>query len=427
MIWVLRPALLLLMLVAPPVLAVDRSAPITGLALSRDVATYDRFGIKQTGGPGNLATIRWVARKLQVAGYEVTVSRFDQPTYRIAQSKVTVGGRAIPAFPLFPPRFTSVQGVAGALISWDGTTPLPDARGKIALLILPDQRHSSVKLSLKGIDLAGAARAGIIGVVAVTRGPTGDLIALNADGGGALQPIPILLVAGREAAALAGAAGRGDRASLIDQGRRLPAGGARNIIAQRVRGPNWIVLSTPLSGWFHATAERGPGVAIFLALAERIARANPCDSIALVATSGHESGYGGMAAAIDAGLLPPPHATRLWVHLGAGLAAFDASGTAAETARYMLATPDAIEPTRAAFAGVAGYDKPFKVDRTSALGETEVVIARGYPRVVGGLSAHLYHHSRNDRADRTSGALILPVAQGFDRLIFLAMDRTSCR
>ena len=210
------------------------------------------------------------------------------------------------------------------------------------------------------------------------------------------------------------------------KGRRLAPGGARNVIARLERGPRWIVLSTPLSGWFNAAAERGPGVAIFLALAGRIAHANPCDSIALVATSGHESGYGGMAAAIDDGLLPPPDATRLWVHLGAGLAAFDASGRQADTARYMLATPDAIDATRSAFAGVAGYSKPVTVDRHSAVGETEVIIDRGYARVVGGLSAHYYHHSRRDRADRTSGALILPVAEGFDRLVFSELDRSAC-
>lgn len=410
----------------------DRTSPITAAELERDVAAYDRFGIKQTGGPGNLATVRWAARRLAALGYDVSVRSFDQPSFRIDHASVMVGRRMMAAFPLFPPHFTGRSGIAGPLFLWDGRAPPSDAAGKIALLLLPEQRHSSTKISFKGIDLAAAARTGMIGLVAVTRGPTGDLIALNADSHDALPPIPVLLVAGREAEPLQAAAQRGERTTLLLRGRKVPTGQAKNVVAQRVRGPKWIVISTPLSGWFHATAERGPGVAIFLALADRLARAAPCDSIALVATSGHESGYGGMAAAIDAGLLPRPAATRLWVHLGAGLAAVGAPAPGekagpAETVRYMLATPAAIDATRAAFTGVAGYDKPYPVDRSSALGETEVVIGRGYPRVVGGLSAHLYHHSRRDRTDRTSGALILPVAQGFERLVNAEADRTSCR
>ena len=422
-----RSVILLLAVMESVTFAAELTPSPSAAMLSRDIAIFDRQGVKQTGSPGNLATINWVTKRLKRQGYAVTDPPFDQPTYRVERTAITFDNRTVEAFPLFPPQFTGGSGIIGSLVTWDGKIVPTDAAGKIALLLLPDQRHSSVKLSFKRVDLAAATRAGFAGIVAVTRGPTGDLIALNADGESTLPQIPILLAAGRDGAVLQDAAAHGSRAKLVIKGWRLPQGRARNVVARLVRGPRWIVISTPLSGWFHATAERGPGVTIFLAMAERIAKANPCDSIALVATSGHESGYGGMAAAIDAGLVPKPEETRLWVHLGAGLAAYDARGADAEPARYMLATAAAIDATRAAFAGVAGYDKPYAVDSHSALGETEVVIARGYSRVVGGLSAHLYHHSRNDRANRTSGALILPVAQGFDRLIFSAMDQTSCR
>ncbi len=407
--------------------AAQSPAPITAEELSHDVAAYDAFGIKQTGGPGNMAVADWVARRLRASGYNVAQRPFDHATYQITDSRVVIDGQSIDSFPLHPPTFTNWTNVIGPLVGWDGRADPQDAQGKVALVLLPNQRHSSVKYSLKDIDLASAAKAGFVGVVAVTRGPTGDLIALNADGERNIPPIPVVLVAGRVAAMLQDAASRGSSAGIIVAGRVLPVGSARNVIAQRVRGPNWIVISTPLSGWFHATAERGPGIATFLALADRIARSASCDSVALVATSGHESGYGGMAAAIDTGWLPRPEATRLWVHLGAGLAAFDASGTIAEPARYMLAMPAAIDAARSALFGVAGYDSPHPVDRTTALGETEIVIARGYPRVVGSVSAHLYHHSRRDRTDRTSGELIQPVAQGFERMILAEMGQTICR
>jgi hypothetical protein len=296
----------------------------------------------------------------------------------------------------------------------------------VLLLLLKEQRHSSVRLSLKGVALDAAQRAGAAAIVIATRGPTGDLIALNADADQPLPPLPIVLVAGRDAARLQAQAAAATPARLRIAGAALPPGGARNIIARRERGPHWIVISTPVSGWFHATAERGPGVAIFLALAARLAAAAPCDSIALIATSGHETGYGGMAAALDAGLLPPPAATRAWVHLGAGLAAYDQDRRGAEPARYLLATSTLADAARNAFAGVAGYATPYPLDRQTALGETEVVVARGYPNVVGAVSAHAYHHSRNDRSDRTSGELIAPVAAGFDRLVNGAITPGTC-
>ena len=400
--------------------------PLSAPALDSDIRAYDALGVKQTGSSGNLATLRWLRNRLTPLGYAVEISAFAQPTYRIQSARVTVGGAVIDAFPLSPPRFTGAGGVNGPLVAWDGRSSPAGAAGAAALLVLPQQRHSSVKLSLQSVDFTAAQRAGVAAIIIVTRGPTGDLIALNADAEVPLPPLPFVLVAGREAERLQASAAQHQPVRVQVSGEALPAGRARNLIARRVRGPNWTIISTPVSGWFHAAAERGPGVAIFLGLAARLAAAAPCDSIALHATSGHEAGYGGMAAAIDAGQLPPPAAVRQWVHLGAGLAAFDLSGRNPEPARYVLATAPMAAAARAAFAGVPGYQVPYVVDRTNAVGESEIVIARGYTHVVGAVSAHAYHHSPNDRSDRTSGALTAPVAAAFDQLVKGAIAPGTC-
>jgi hypothetical protein len=413
--------------IALPLAIAASPAPLTPDQLAHDIARFDSFGIKQTGSRGNLATLAWIDQRLRGLGYMVETQAFAQPTWRMAAASVDVGSRRVEAFPLSPPRFTPPSGVTGPLRNWDGQTPPHDSAGAVLLLLLKDQRHSSARLSLKGVALDAAQRAGAAAIVIATRGPTGDLIALNADADQPLPPLPIVLVAGREAAHLQAQAAAATPVRLRIAGAALPPGQARNVIARRVRGANWIVISTPVSGWFHATAERGPGVAIFLALAARLAAAAPCDSIALIATSGHETGYGGMAAALDAGLLPPPATTRAWIHLGAGLAAYDQERRGPEPTRYLLATPPLANVSRRAFAGVAGYEAPYPLDRQTALGETEVVVARGYPNVVGAVSAHAFHHSRNDRRDRTSGALLVPVAAGFDRLLQAELAPGTCR
>lgn len=390
-----------------------------GESLQRDVATYDSFGDKLTGGPGNGRTLRWMADRLSSSGYRVTTPSFDQQTFRIVRADLTIGRRVVPGFPLFPPQPTAAV-ADGPLVAWDGRTADPALRGAVALLTLADQRHSSAALSFRGMDLAQARRSGARAVVAVTRGPTGELTALNADPGLPQPGIPVLLVAGREAAALALDAGQRAPAKVtIDVTRR--AAKPRNLVAVRRAGPRWIVLSTPVSGWFAAAAERGPGVAILLRLAADMRSLAPCDSVAIVATSGHELGYGGIRALLDGGTLPPPDATSVWIHLGAGLAAWgDEARTRPEALRYLLVTQPVERAAAEAFAGQQGYSRPVAVDRGSAIGEAEAIVGRGYVRVAAGVSAHLYHHSRLDRADRTDGSLILPVADGFASLVRLS-------
>ena len=82
------------------------------------------------------------------------------------------------------------------------------------------------------------------------------------------------------------------------------------------------MISTPYSAWFKAGGERGPGVALFLALARWAAKHPTEDSYLFVASSGHELGGAGIKSFMDK-YAPPPDQVTCWLHLGASISAYD--------------------------------------------------------------------------------------------------------
>jgi hypothetical protein len=80
------------------------------------------------------------------------------------------------------------------------------------------------------------------------------------------------------------------------------------------------VISTPSSGWFHCAGERGPGIAIWLALARWSSHRESTVRYTFVASSGHEIGEQGMRSFL-ASQAPRPSEVDIWLHLGASIAA----------------------------------------------------------------------------------------------------------
>ena len=286
--------------------------PLSGAALYADVLAYVALGEHRTGTPGDDATTVWMERALKAAGYAVERQGFDYPVFDLVRSDMSLGGRTIEGFPYWTPGTTPAAGVSGPLSLGGGP-------GTIMLVDLP--MGSGVGLDApppKPILDAVAARPAA--VVAITESALGVMSALNRNPKAPPWPVPILLVAGAEAAALKAAATAGETATVRLVGTTTTRK-AENVIGRRARPGKHVVVSTPKSGWLRCAGERGSGIAIWLGLARWLA-ATSDHNLTVVAASGHEfDGYGGDQ--FTEHLAPKPAETKLWVAIGANVAVYD--------------------------------------------------------------------------------------------------------
>lgn len=392
--------------------------PLAGAALYADVKTYAGLGEHRTGTPGDAATTEWLAKALTGAGYTVERQGFDYPVFELARAEVTLGGRTLEGFPYWTPGTSPPGGVSGAL-------SLSGGSGKIALVVLPPGTGGGLDAPPPG-QITDAVKSGAAAVVAVTDNPLGEMSVLNRNPKAAPWPVPVLLVAGREAAALKAAAG--ETATVRVEGRTVNRT-AYNVIGRRARAGKHLVVSTPKSGWLTCAGERGAGVAIWLGLARWLAAATD-HNLTVVAASGHEfDGYG--AHRFIETLAPRPAETKLWLAIGANVAAYDFALQDGRIARQpgpqagrILACSETLMPLAArAFAGQPGYATPLDVDNRKPPGELAAFQARGYSPLIGLVALHPLHHTRRDLPDVTDGAMLEPVARGLQAILQQACVR----
>ena len=195
-------------------------------------------------------------------------------------------------------------------------------------------------------------------------------------------------------------------------------------LATEGSGRKWVVLTTPYSGWFHSAAERGPGIAIFLRLADWLYRHDRRHNLLIAATSGHEFENSG-ARLLLSEMAPRPEDTKLWLHLGAGLAAWDHHATEnglkqagrPDGFRRIMASPDFAKLGQPHFSGQDGFDPVLIAGSEEAHGELREVLGAGYSSVIGGFGGHQYHHTPQDHPHMTDESLLQPVADAFERTL----------
>ena len=103
-----------------------------------------------------------------------------------------------------------------------------------------------------------------------------------------MTALPAVIVAGDVGSSLRAMAGNSGGDVLLRLCGRLEDNvSAYNVMGRIERGPRWIVVSTPYSGWFTCGGERGAGIAIWRALARWAGGAESKDSFLFVANSGH--------------------------------------------------------------------------------------------------------------------------------------------
>lgn len=401
----------------------SRNDPFSEEALYAHVLAYDALGEHRSGSPGDLATADWNAAWLESLGFAVERQSFEVAGFRPGEAHVGLpDGTRIAAHPQWP--VTPTKGIAAGSALYRAGDRTDGLAGKIAVVDFPFMRPSALLHPDHIGPIRDALGAGAAAIVGIPRNPSGDVVLLNAPLDLPAFPAPVALVAPRDAAPLVEAARAGSEVSLVLDGEHLRPAAASNVLGRLDRGGKYVCISTPQSGWFHCAGERGPGIAIWRALAILAARRWTRCSFFFAANSGHEFDFHGSHLLLEE-RAPKPAEVRLWVHLGAGLAARDWHEIwarpapllmplpSADPQRYLMATPDILPVVKTCFDGVPGLEETYPATPATAQGELKEYAQAGYAPLFGGFGSHRFHHAPSDRADKTSGAILRPAALAF--------------
>ncbi|MBU0823830.1 MAG: hypothetical protein KKA44_03455 [Alphaproteobacteria bacterium] len=388
--------------------------------LFADVKSYAEAGNKQSGGAGDGWTADWTAKRLTAAGFEVERQSFDVPWFEASRCELVLGDLGVPLVAQPLAIETGETGLKGPLRLVEAAGRLD---GAITVLRLPYRRWSSLVDRAVRDPLADALARGASAVILVTTGPTGEALLLNAPADRPASDKPLALLAPRRSAPVIEAARYGSTAKLLLRGR----GGSRlaqNVIGRRVLpGRPWLVVSTPRSGWTDCAGERGPGIAIWLALADWMPRAFPQRSLLFVCNSGHEYENLGASHIVEK-VGPPTGDTAFWLHLGANAATRDYQETpgrllplpSADPYRFLMTSPGFVERARHIFKGQPGLEMAYPSSEGTA-GELSEVIKAGYPSHAGIFGAHRHHHAATDDLSTVAPEPLAATARGFRDLL----------
>jgi hypothetical protein len=388
--------------------------------LGADLRQHAQFGEKFTGGAGDLQTADWIAARLTAAGYAVEQPRFSAPFFAITRSILTVGEESADVIPQPIVVPTGPDGITAPIAVVREVEDAADAQGSIALIVLPFGRWAAIWSPAIATLIKAAAQAGAKAAVIVTTGPSGEAVMLNTPATTPFVALPVAILAPKNAHRFLVAARTRMPATLILDGRN-DRRETSNVIGRLRRGPRWIALSTPRTGWFACVGERGTGTAAFLELAAWLAQRFPDLSICALNSGAHEYDFDGMHRAMD--LAPSARDTALWVHIGAALAALDYAEIggqltplpSADSNRVLMGSENILPSLARAFTGITGLERPRKV--ISGAGELSGIIERGYGSAFAVLGVHRWFHTRQDTLDKVDAALLTPVVRAHQQSI----------
>ncbi len=381
-------------------------------SLYRDVVTYSQLGEHRTGTDGEEITTDWIAQQLEEAGLQTSFQTFSLRQFFVRETSLIVGDQQVECFPWWYPCQTGPRPIRAQLAPFGASNDL--LKGRMALIKVSANRwrDASFRPDIEK-TIQNIAKAGALAVVVVIEAPSKELVAINTSEQVGPWPIPVVLVGLQDELALAIAVGKSSQVSLLVDGMDKPQAKARNVFGRYDRGKDVIVISTPKSGWFHCGGERGPGVALSLALARWVGQRQPRVSYWFDFNSGHERFNLGTRMFLKE-VAPPPSQVRCWLHLGANIATWSWEETAAglqrrtEPEKYIIrcGSDDILPLITEAFADIP-WVKPMAGPDVSEFGPVLEAGYRGFG-VYGG--PYRFFHAPTDGPHGTSPELLQPIA-----------------
>ena len=388
-----------------------------------DVEKYVSFGDHRTGTPANTQTANRLGGELEKYGYSVHYPEFPLRQYFPDKAVIVSGADTLNVFPQWWVNEHIRQSVEGLPVDLTASSAGTNPEGKIACIRGPE---GEVLQAFRVID--SLADDGAVAVVASIDNPSGAVAAFNSTAQPDAWKIPLALVASGDSAKLAGFVAGQQPVRLSVEGTHRDVKG-RNVYGSRGAGKKYVVISTPISGWFIRGGERGPGIALWLELARWAASPDTDYTFVFTGHSGHEIGGIGAHLFLDE-LAPSVEDTHLWIHLGAGLATLACEKTPeglvkrheADSLRNFFYS----DPVEASFLSAFEDIKAqkFNVKERNA-GELIYVARKGYRRILGVSYMHPYFHTPLDSASTTSPRILAEITVAFQQFILQEINRRT--
>jgi hypothetical protein len=394
----------------------DKDSLPDGQKLYANVEKYVSFGNHRTGTPENTQTANWLGEELKKNGYEVNYPEFPLRQYFFNKAAIISGSDSISVFPQWWVNENISQSVEGQLVNIKPLSVQTNLKGKIALIHAPEGEVLQAFLLIDKL-----ADNGAVAVVVITENPSGDVAAFNSTAKPNSWKIPVALVASKYSAKLADFEAKQQPVRLYIDGIYKDVKG-RNVYGTIGTGKKYVVISTPISGWFICGGERGPGIAVWLELARWAASLKTTDyTFVFTGNSGHEIGGIGAHLFLDE-FAPAIEDTHLWIHLGAGLATLayqqTPNGLVKQSEADSLRSFFYSDPVENSFKKAFERTKAQKFNTKERNGgELLYVAQKGYKRIVGISYIHPYFHTPIDSASTTSPRILEDITVDFQRFI----------
>ncbi|MDB5971061.1 MAG: hypothetical protein JWQ90_3511 [Hydrocarboniphaga sp.] len=417
---------------APKADSTDSSAAKTAYRYTLDYVAHAPY---RSGSDGDRAVGDWIAGELRAMGYAVSIESYPFQRYAINQAELRVGDFAPPVFPQYYSGATSAAGFDAPLVDIGSGSAAEAAAAKDAIALVQVPLLFNFFSPTLDSALRNAAAAGARALVVAFQGPANEIVVKNVDAGTGLCGLPVLLVGKQDGQRLSKLAGARAHFTLDAQ---LAAGEFRNVVARRGSGTDLLVVGTPVNGWFTAAGERGSGLGVMLELAREFSKKDLGDhSLVFLASGGHEVGYLGLPAFIDAHQNWLPH-IGTYVHLGASIGVrqlVDSSdggdapvdlGSLSLLTFYVSENPLlqslVAQSLRDGSRTLGSFTPPSMLNP----GEQAAMYARHVP-IAAASTSHYWFHTARDLPDLTGPVQLAPALAGYRDLISELLRRTTAQ